>query len=524
MDQTILNSQYHDKDDSINNSLCSDHASDNLVTEAGHDDQNHALDITETETKEETSSDISGSDHEDEQAVVDSKTATKDLVTDLNIGSYKVEDKRDPCDELLDELKKQKTHDLYCRSCTSNITQTVEIFPKGKEPFPYNKESFVLRFVIFVSFKYPYIYLPWFYNNATVSPDQSSNGSDATPKKPVRDWLRLLFVLLLILLSAFVLWVPPSPSPPVPSPSPHTNGSSVPDPQKVPENGSNPHVPGGDTPTPHVPDGDTPTPHVPDGVEGDKPIPPSTKPRENRGGLIPLFRSIYFPSRRVLSIISLLLLAILALCWPSISWKRRTKRKNVVTDKDLPNKTTIQNVEDHDLVETYCVSLSKCLTDRVRHLEEYCVRRSNRIHHKLHCCVLCCCFWNFSFADIDNMTTSAKPIDPYKELLGKRNNVILHSVVVVLSFIIFAVIPPLFYGFSFKITDKGHYGEAVVVVAASLVCVISLSFGKAYAFKMNKRNTVAVYTGIAIGASVFSFIASQQARDLLEKYDFHKKF
>ncbi|WZZ09874.1 hypothetical protein YC2023_095795 [Brassica napus] len=127
----------------------------------------------------------------------------------------------------------------------------------------------------------------------------------------------------------------------------------------------------------------------------------------------------------------------------------------------------------------------------------------------------------FPHAHIDNATDMKDKIDPYKQLLGNRNNVVLHCIVVVVSFIFFGVIPPLFYGFSFKTTDNRYY-EATVFVAASLLCVITLSFGKAHAFKKDKLKTVAVYTGIAIGASAFSCIASQHVRGLLEKYEFHK--
>lgn len=127
----------------------------------------------------------------------------------------------------------------------------------------------------------------------------------------------------------------------------------------------------------------------------------------------------------------------------------------------------------------------------------------------------------YSSANIDQVTdVNVKPTDPYEELLGNRQKVVLHCVVVVVSFIFFGVIPLLFYGLSFKITDNGHY-EAVVVIAASLFCVISLSFAKAHAFNMNKPKMVVIYTGIAIGASALSFVASQHIRALLEKFDFH---
>ncbi|XP_056848851.1 membrane protein of ER body 1-like [Raphanus sativus] len=120
----------------------------------------------------------------------------------------------------------------------------------------------------------------------------------------------------------------------------------------------------------------------------------------------------------------------------------------------------------------------------------------------------------------DNVADMKEKIDPHKQLLGNKDNAKLHCIVVVVSFIFFGVIPPLFYGFSFKITDDRYY-EAAVFVAASLLCVITLSLGKAHAFEMDKLKTVAVYTGIAIGASAFSCIASQHVRDLLEKYEFH---
>ncbi|XP_056853455.1 membrane protein of ER body 1-like [Raphanus sativus] len=113
-------------------------------------------------------------------------------------------------------------------------------------------------------------------------------------------------------------------------------------------------------------------------------------------------------------------------------------------------------------------------------------------------------------------------IDPYKERLGERHRVILHCFVVLVSFIFFAVIPPLFYGFSFKITDRGCYQEAAIFIAASLACVISLSFSKAYAFGMDKLTTVAVYTGITICGSSLSYIASQYAVGVFATYDFHK--
>ena len=75
-----------------------------------------------------------------------------------------VEDKRSP-EDVLKEMQMQKTHDLYCPNCTHNITRTAELFEKGKEKFQYNNENIILSFVIVVSFKYPFVFLPWLYSN-----------------------------------------------------------------------------------------------------------------------------------------------------------------------------------------------------------------------------------------------------------------------------------------------------------------------------------------------------------------------
>ncbi|VVA95571.1 unnamed protein product [Arabis nemorensis] len=106
--------------------------------------------------------------------------------------------------------------------------------------------------------------------------------------------------------------------------------------------------------------------------------------------------------------------------------------------------------------------------------------------------------------------------DPYQILLGNRINVKLHCFVVVASFIFFGVIPPLFYGLSFKRSNKKHY-KAVVVFVVSLLCVIFLSFAKAYAFDMDILKTMFEYTGIAIGASTLSFVTSKIVSGMLEK-------
>ncbi|CAN6901016.1 unnamed protein product [Brassica oleracea] len=539
-----------------------------------------------------TKSNSNGSDTKNEvEANREEKLVEKEAKSDCNGGP---KDKRSP-EDVLKEMQMQRlmistgpgphflrtgtAHDLYCPNCTHNITRTAELFEKGKEKFQYNNENIILSFVIVVSFKYPFIFLPWFYNNTPDEPAPSVVSE--TPKKHVPAWLRFVLVVVLLLLSALVLlWIPPSPSPlspsPIPPPTPHTNGSltiDIPDPQKVPEDATEI-------------DGNL-IPHGPGVVEDDKPIWPSPSTIVNKGGLVHFYWVKYLPSSRVLYVISLLLLAVLALFWPSMTRTKGTEpeedEKEVLGDKEgvpsligglstpgnktngserakeippphvAPQPTTFAKILSilrqhivvpvHNVLQTELDILksivyggliesitsfgvvSSAAASGTSTLNVMALGLANLfsglflIIYNLYGLVMSEPF--FPHAHIDNATDMKDKIDPYEQMLGNRNNVALHCIVVVVSFIFFGVIPPLFYGFSFKTTDNRYY-EAAVFVAASLLCVITLSFGKAHAFKKDKLKTVAVYTGIAIGASAFSCIASQHVRGLLEKYEFHK--
>lgn len=79
------------------------------------------------------------------------------------------------------------------------------------------------------------------------------------------------------------------------------------------------------------------------------------------------------------------------------------------------------------------------------------------------------------------MTSSEtdEQVDRYQELLGQRRNFILHDSVAVLSFLVFGLVPPIVYGFSFYESDIRHLKEAAVA-AASLICITVLAIAKAY--------------------------------------------
>ncbi|XP_013626430.1 PREDICTED: uncharacterized protein LOC106332506 [Brassica oleracea var. oleracea] len=436
-----------------------------------------------TDTTQETSSKDDGSETEND--VGKEKHLEKD-----HEGSWSnVEDKKGH-EDVLKEIQMPKNHDLYCSNCTHNITGTAKLFKKGQETFPYNIDRFV--FVIIFSFKYPFIYIPWLYNITQepvnrsqtkpplpeATPVPKPDNTLATLLKKIRETLlpdrlprltrtsqRFLLFLVLLLLSVIFLWTLPS------QPSP------------------------------------------PRTIEEGNPTETIDVPGRDDGGGVSFSWLPNFLSNNYLPIILSLFLAILAVLWRSMIDPKETGAvthpqkldadTNSPVTKVIP-KEKLKNNEgpENDPKETGAVTnpqklddgtdqakdtnppvtevipetkpringlINKALTNKARHPEEYCIRRSNRVHHKLWCCILRCCFRNF------------------------------HS-----------------------ITDKGRYQEAAIFVAASLVCVISLSFAKACAFGMDKLKTVAAYTGIAIAGSALSFVASQHARDVFAKYDFHK--
>ncbi|KAL8095592.1 hypothetical protein AgCh_036854 [Apium graveolens] len=70
-------------------------------------------------------------------------------------------------------------------------------------------------------------------------------------------------------------------------------------------------------------------------------------------------------------------------------------------------------------------------------------------------------------------------VDRYHEQLGHRRNFLLHAVVAIISFLVFGLVPPVTYGFSFRKSDDRNL-KLVNVAAASLLSIIILASGKAY--------------------------------------------
>ncbi|OAY51217.1 hypothetical protein MANES_05G196600v8 [Manihot esculenta] len=115
-----------------------------------------------------------------------------------------------------------------------------------------------------------------------------------------------------------------------------------------------------------------------------------------------------------------------------------------------------------------------------------------------------------------NQTNEHK--DRYQETLGRRENFLLHATVSILSFLIFGILPPVIYGFSFRKSDNRDL-KLAAVGGASLLCIIVLAIGKAYTRRQPKHyiSTLLYYVSIGIVASGASYIVGDLIAKLVEK-------
>ncbi|XP_008458056.2 uncharacterized protein LOC103497596 isoform X1 [Cucumis melo] len=120
-----------------------------------------------------------------------------------------------------------------------------------------------------------------------------------------------------------------------------------------------------------------------------------------------------------------------------------------------------------------------------------------------------------------NETDDDDHVDRYEVVLGNRENYILHFVLAIFSFVLFGLVPPLVYGFSFtKSNDKDL--KLAAVAGASLLCITLLALGKAYIQRPNRWDvyikTVVSYIVIAAGAGGFSYLAGNLIDKCVKKY------
>ncbi|MBA0835265.1 hypothetical protein Goarm_007554 [Gossypium armourianum] len=108
--------------------------------------------------------------------------------------------------------------------------------------------------------------------------------------------------------------------------------------------------------------------------------------------------------------------------------------------------------------------------------------------------------------------------DRYQVLLGRRQNFKLHAFVAILSFLIFGLVPPVVYGFSFRNSDDKDF-KLAAMAGASLICIILLALGKGHVRKPNRAyfRTVFYYLSLGITASGISYVVGQLLKKLAEQ-------
>ncbi|CAA3025896.1 Hypothetical predicted protein [Olea europaea subsp. europaea] len=108
----------------------------------------------------------------------------------------------------------------------------------------------------------------------------------------------------------------------------------------------------------------------------------------------------------------------------------------------------------------------------------------------------------------------------YQELVGKRENFLFHFTFALLSFLLFGLIPPAVYGLAFEKTGNKDY-TIIAVAAASLICIILLSIGKAYCKREHRFiayfKTILYYISNAVAVSGVAYAMGDLIKILVEK-------
>ncbi|KAG9157734.1 hypothetical protein Leryth_017831 [Lithospermum erythrorhizon] len=113
----------------------------------------------------------------------------------------------------------------------------------------------------------------------------------------------------------------------------------------------------------------------------------------------------------------------------------------------------------------------------------------------------------------------------YREALGRKQRFLLHATIVMISYMVFGLVPPMVYGFTFHGTDDKDY-KLLAVAVASLICIIFLAIGKAYivqkAQQLHKFSTyfkhVVYYVATTAIVSGIGYVVGDQAKKILEHY------
>lgn len=109
--------------------------------------------------------------------------------------------------------------------------------------------------------------------------------------------------------------------------------------------------------------------------------------------------------------------------------------------------------------------------------------------------------------------------DTKKNLVGEEH-FLLHAIVAVISYLVFGLIPPVIYGFTFRERDNRDF-KLLALAAASLLCIIILAVTKAYVRGEHKFityfKTVAYYVTSAVMVSGIAYAVGDLICQLMER-------
>ncbi|XP_057249457.1 uncharacterized protein LOC104888095 isoform X4 [Beta vulgaris subsp. vulgaris] len=106
----------------------------------------------------------------------------------------------------------------------------------------------------------------------------------------------------------------------------------------------------------------------------------------------------------------------------------------------------------------------------------------------------------------------------YEDQLGRPGHYVLHAIVAILSYLVFGLLSPVIYGFSFRKSDNKDY-KLATLAAASLACITILSIAKAYVRRPPKSylKTIFYYVVMGFMVSGVGYVAGDLINMLLKK-------
>ncbi|KAK9074147.1 hypothetical protein SSX86_006744 [Deinandra increscens subsp. villosa] len=112
-----------------------------------------------------------------------------------------------------------------------------------------------------------------------------------------------------------------------------------------------------------------------------------------------------------------------------------------------------------------------------------------------------------------------KTEDRYQQLLGQRADFPLHMAVSLLSYLIFGILPPMVYGFSFQESNDKDL-KLLMVAAASVGCIMILAAGKTYVKSHPRKSyfkTIGYHVVLGFMVSGVSYLSGGLIMKLLAK-------